>query len=82
MAQPNQIGEVIRRRLGTREFRRPSDVAVAADVSVDTVRNWITEGCVEAIDIARPGKRRRWRVYVPSVIAFYERQQSGVSGEL
>jgi hypothetical protein len=66
----------IRRRLGGVEFATTVEVAAATSVSTDIVRRWVSEGAVEAVDIAAAG-RPIWRIYVPSVVAMYERKLEG-----
>lgn len=71
-----RIADAIQRRLGPGEFATTCDVAAAANVSMDTVRGWISARHVQAVNVARVG-RPIWRIHVASVIEFYLRRSAG-----
>ena len=66
----------LRKRLGPRVFLRPNEVAVACDVSLSTVYEWIQAGAVEASSPA-VGRRAAWQILGESVLAQYARNMAG-----
>ncbi len=76
----------LKRRLGAAEFAGVADVASAAEVSQELVRQWCDAGYIEAVDVGahpRRGKGRgrtkaAWRIFVPSVVEFFGKRVGGV----
>lgn len=68
--------EEIKGRLPT-TWARVSTVAIALDISSATVRAWVEQGLVVAVDYATRQERAAWNVYVPSVIEFLRTRQGG-----
>jgi len=78
MATACSMAEQVRQRLGKRFAVRPSDVAAACDVSLNTVYGWIEDGSVAAVDLnkGRPHLRPFYQVRAESVVALYERGEA------
>jgi len=70
---PKTLLASLEAKLPQREHISVSDVAIAANVSVTLVYAWIEEGLIEAVNIGTGGKNF-WKVYRPSVVAFYRKR--------
>ena len=75
-APRNAISAAVARRLGGKDLAPTATVAAACNVSAETVRGWIEEGMVDAVNVGTGG-RPQWQVFVPSVVAFYEERLVG-----
>lgn len=75
-APPSDMLSAFEARLPQKTYVKVSDIAAAADVDTDIIYGWIDAGLVEAVNL---GSRERayWKVFRPSVIAFYQRRISG-----
>lgn len=72
----NAIAAAVARRLGGKDLAPTAVVAAACNVSADTVRAWIEEGHIEAVNVGTGG-RPQWQVLAASVVAFYVRRADG-----
>lgn len=58
------------KRLAGAEFRRPSEIASACNVSVTMVYAWIQEGRIVAVDVSSKDKAY-WQILAASVVGMY-----------
>lgn len=67
--------DALKQRLGSSVYVRPSTVANACNVSLNTVYGWMQEGLIEAVHHAGPNDDRgMWQVWAPSVLEYYKRR--------
>ena len=59
------------------EFVNPVELGKAIDIDTATVRKWITEGWLPAVDMRSPGTSRpRWRISESDFEAFVKRRSN------
>jgi hypothetical protein len=61
------------KRLEGAEFRRPSEIAGACNVSVTMVYAWIQEGRIVAVDVSSKDKAY-WQILAASVVGMYSKR--------
>jgi len=79
-AQPKRFIELIRGRLAGNPIKRPSEIAVACNVNVSTVYEWIDEGRIEGANLGRNQNKAYYQIFAPSVVRMYE-ERLGVTVE-
>jgi hypothetical protein len=58
-------------------WAKVSLVALTLDISSATVRAWVEQGLVIAVDYAARQERAAWTIYVPSLLEFLRKRQGG-----
>jgi hypothetical protein len=73
-AKATSMLERIRRSMATRELVSASEVAVACDLSMNSIYALIESGDIEGVNVAAEGHRAYYRIFAPSVVRFFERR--------
>ena len=74
-AEPKAVShllQVYERRLGSKSFLSPAEVATAFSVSITTVYAWIDAGLIEAVNLSSNDNRPRYSVHAESLLKFVQ----------